>query len=382
MSYSASTLAQEAVFNDDADDPSGSGENAAIWMAGGGVAVDASGNLYFATGNGDYGPNTTTPVDFGCSIVKLSPPSGGKFPPVADWFTPHNQSSCNDPNDLDVGSGGLVLLPTLPSGKQLLAQMGKPGTIYEVEIDNDKMGHYCNGCSYDSNIFGEVQSATKYGVWGTPVYWNGFLYWGGDNDNFKAFSFNTTTGAISTSPVFKSSEVFSFPGGSASVSSHGTTGATNGIVWVLDNSSYKSNCCAVLYAYQANNGSELYNTNMVLSRDQLGGAVKFAVPTIANGKVYVGGNAGLTVYGNVAGVSCSASESCQPPYGGTVTANISLTCNASSNISASATACGSSCNTTSQSGNTSSLNETATANGSTGFPWSCSFSYCYNNICH
>jgi hypothetical protein len=214
------------------------------------------------------------------------------------------------------------------------------------------------------------------------VYWNGLLYWGGDNDNFKAFSFNTTTGAISTSPVFKSSEVFSFPGASASVSSHGTTGSTNGILWVLDNSSYKSNCCAVLYAYQANNGSELYNTNMVLSRDQLGGAVKFAVPTIANGKVYVGGNAGLTVYGNVPGVSCSGSESCQPPYGGTVTANISLTSNASSNISASATACGYSCNTTSQSGNTSSLNETATANGLTGVPWSCSFSYCYNNICH
>ena len=344
MSYNASTLAQEATYNDDADNPSGTGENAAIWMSGGGVAADASGNLYFATGNGDYGPNTTTPVDFGCSILKLSPPSGGKFT-VIDWFTPHNQSSCNDPNDLDVGSGGVVLLPTLSSGKQLLAQMGKPGTIYEVEIDNNKMGHYCNGCSYDSNIFGEIQSASPNGVWGTPAYWNGFLYWGGKSDNLKAFSFNTTTGVISTSPVAKSSQVFSFPGTSASISANGTT---NGIVWVLDNSSYGSSCCQVLHAYNATTLAELYNTTMDSSRDQFGGAVKFTVPTIANGMVYVAGAGNvvspglLSVFGGMQ-PQCIPTTSCtlggQPPNQ-SVAGGVTLQCGQAMLLSASATICG------------------------------------------
>src|ERR1022692_1246489 len=44
-------------------------------------------------------------------------------------------------NDVDVASGGLVLLPTLSSGQQLLAQVGKSGTL--LFLDRNNLGKYC-----------------------------------------------------------------------------------------------------------------------------------------------------------------------------------------------------------------------------------------------
>ena len=122
FSYSASTLLQQAVLNIEP-----SGHCAGIWMSGGGVAADTAGNLYLATGNGDFGPNYASPVNFGDSILKLSPPANGTFS-IADWFTPHNQDDLSGSNDTDLGSGGVLLLPDQPSGdahKHLLVQMGK-----------------------------------------------------------------------------------------------------------------------------------------------------------------------------------------------------------------------------------------------------------------
>jgi hypothetical protein len=129
MSYNAATLSQEAVFN---DSPNGSAGG--IWMSGGGIAADSSGNLFLPTGNGTW--NGTT--DYGDSILKLGPPSGGTFP-VLDYFAPYDQATL-DNNDVDVASGGLVLLPNLPSGRQLLAQIGKSGTLFL--LDRNNLGKY------------------------------------------------------------------------------------------------------------------------------------------------------------------------------------------------------------------------------------------------
>ena len=306
MSYNAGTLVQEAAFNTSAN-----GAGNGVWMGGGGLAADASGNIYFPTGNGTW--NGTT--DFGDSILKLGSPSGGSFP-VVDYFTPYNQSSLSG-GDLDLGSGGLVLLPPLPSGQQLLAQIGKDGKIHLVDTNN--MGKYCvqavPAChGFDSNIVQEIPAATA-GVWGTPAYWNGSVYWGpaseGTPDSLKAFSFNSNhSGMLSTSPASESPNVFTFSGSVPAVSANGNS---NGILWAIDNSAFRAGCsaganCQILYAYDATNlANMLYSSSQAPNyRDIPGGAVKFTTPTIANGKVYVGSQANVTAYGLISNTPSAA----------------------------------------------------------------------------
>ncbi len=320
MSYSASTLAQEAVFN-----ASPNGGDAAIWMSGDGVAADVSGNLFFATGNGTY--DGTTSGDYGNSIVKLSGPAGGFQ--VADWFTPSNQSSLNG-GDIDLGSGGVLLLPDLPAGSahmHLLVQMGKEGKMYL--IDRDNMGKYCSGCgSSDTQIVQEIPGATA-GIWGSPAYWNGSVYWGGGNDggnpdHVKAFSFNAdNSGLMSTSPTSESDQLFEFSTAAPVISANGNT---NGILWILDNSSFNSSCCQILYAFDATNlAIMLYNSNQAANgRDQSGGAVKFTTPIVANGKVYAGSQSKVTAWGVIGTTSTAAMPELNPAPG-TYTSTVNVT---------------------------------------------------------
>src|SRR3984957_18625364 len=295
MSYNAATLKQEAVFN---DSPNGSAGG--VWMSGGGIAADSSGNLFLPTGNGSW--NGTT--DYGDSILKLGPPSGGTFP-VLDYFTPYDQAIL-DNNDVDVSSGGLVLLPNLPSGQQLLAQIGKSGTLFL--LDRNNLGKYCvnqvPACTNsDPQIVQEIQNASS-GVWGSPAYWNGNLYSVGVNQQIRAFSFNANgNGLISGAATSTSSNTFAFAGPTPSISANGTT---DGILWALDGGSFDSTCsagmnCQILYAYDATNlATMLYNSGQAANnRDVPGGAVKFAVPVIANGKVYVGSQSSVSAYGEL-----------------------------------------------------------------------------------
>ncbi len=324
MSFNAGNLSLEAAFNTEPD--ATNGFFGGIWMSGDGVAADASGNLYFATGNGDYRSSTG---DWGDSIVKLSGPSGGTFTAV-DWFTPFNQSSLNG-GDTDLGSGGVLLLPDLPSGKQLLVQMGKEGKIYL--LDRNNMGKYCpdqtpacNGS--DPQIVQEIPGATN-GIWGSPAYWNGYVYYGGGNDggspdNLKAFSFNANnSGLLSTSPTSKSPNSFSFATAAPVVSANGTT---NGIVWIVDNSAFGSSCCQALYAFDALNlGTMLYNSNQASGqRDVPGGAVKFSAPIIANGKVYVGSQGKVSAFGTISTTPTAATPSFSPTPG-TYTSSLAVT---------------------------------------------------------
>jgi hypothetical protein len=319
MSFNAADLTQqEAVFNTEPDTIVGN--DAGIWMSGDGVAADANGNLYFATGNGDY--NSTG--DYGDTILKLSGPANSSFT-VTDWFTPFNQSTL-DGGDTDVGSGGVLLLPDLPSGQQLLVQMGKEGTIYLVDRNN--MGSFCTTCTgFDTNIVQEIRGAST-GTWGSPAFWNNTVFWGGgadvgSADFVKAFSFNANnSGLLSTSPISQSLQMFSFSTAAPVISANGISA---GILWILDNSSFRSSCCQILYAYDASNlGTMLYNSNQAAgNRDVPGGAVKFTAPMVVNGKVYVGSQATFSAFGLLSTLPTAATPAFSP-VPATYTSNISV----------------------------------------------------------
>ncbi len=311
MSYNASTLAQEGVFNS-----SPNGAESGVWMSGDGVAADANGNYYFATGNGSYSGSTSN--NYGDSIVQLGPASNGTFP-VVDWFTPWNQNVLSG-EDSDLGSAGLLLLPDLPAGsphQQLLVQMGKEGTIYLV--DRNGMGRFCSSCvNVDTQIVQEISNASV-GVWGSPAYWNGNVYWASNNDtgtasNLMAFSFNAgNSGLLSTAPTSQSSSVFGIGTGTPVVSANGNS---DGIVWLLGNASSGAKCCQVLYAFDATNLSTLlYRSSQAAgNRDVPGGAIKFTAPVIANGKVYVGSQLQVSAYGLIATTKSTVTANANPGY--------------------------------------------------------------------
>jgi hypothetical protein len=310
ISYNASTLAQEAAFSSTPN-----GVEGGIWMTGGGIAADAAGSIYFATGNGTFDGT----ADFGDSIIKMSLPGAGAFT-VQDYFTPFDQASLYA-NDTDVAAGGILLLPTLPSGRQLLVNMGKKGTI--VLLDRSNLGKYCvnltPACTNnDPQIVQEIIGATA-GVWGSAAYWNGNLYWTGANESIHAYSFDTTTGAISTAPTSQSAEIFAFTSPPPVISSNGNS---NGILWALDGSADNSTCvagstCLGLWAYDATNlGKLLYNSGQAPNnRDAAGSAIKFGVPIIADGKVYAGGVGAVTAFGLLGSANVTPAPAFSPAAG-------------------------------------------------------------------
>jgi len=285
MAYNPATLAQVAVFN-----TSPNSGLSGIWMAGGGLAGDGT-NVFFATGNGTFDVNTGG-KDYGDSIMSVGPPTAGMPPttfPVLSYFTPFNQGSLNG-GDVDLGSGGVLLLPTQTGQhSHLLVQVGKEGTV--TLVDRDNMGGFCTSCtSRDTQIVQELRSAVG-GTWGMPAFWNNSVYFGGSGDRVKAYAFNAGgSGLLSTNPTSRSTVGIGNFGPTPSVSANGNS---NGIVWIIQ----ADGGSAVLRALDAANlATELYNSNLNAG-DNPGNGVKFTVPTIANGKVYVGTSSQLSVFG-------------------------------------------------------------------------------------
>jgi hypothetical protein len=284
MAYSASSLAQTAVWL-----TTPSGEEGSIWQSGNGPAGDSSHNTFVAVANGSFDVEVSG-SDYGQSIVKLGPPDGGVFP-ILDYFTTHDALNYNL-TDLDIGSSGLTLLPDQTGPyPHLLVQGDKAGNLYL--INRDAMGFY--HANDDSQIVQYIHAADT-GMWSSPAWWNNYVYIGGSGDYLKAFSFNTTTGFLSSTPVSQTIAKYGYPGTTVSISSNGTT---NGIVWALNNGHYASATgVALLNAYDAVNlGKRLYSTSEDSARDNAGLPVKMTLPTIANGKVYITTQNVLVVYG-------------------------------------------------------------------------------------
>jgi hypothetical protein len=210
---------------------------------------------------------------------------------VLDYFTPYNQAAL-DAGDEDLGSGGLVLLPDQTGTyAHVLIGAGKQGVIYSV--NRDGMGKYNTAGNQNIQSLAGLSGG---GAFGSPAYWNGNIYYAAWNDYVRAFQVTNGTLALSSHSVI----TLAFPGATPSVSANGTS---NGIVWVIqvnvpNDTVITSPPAAVLRAYDATNlDIELYDSTQAGTRDTAGGAVKFVVPTIANGKVYIGNSNQVTVYG-------------------------------------------------------------------------------------
>ena len=201
---------------------------------------------------------------------------------VSQYFSPSDQSS-DDVNDLDFGSGGSAILVDQPNSpvQHLVIGGGKDGYLYL--LNRDSMGGLGDSNAWQRMNFG-------WGIYATGAFWNNYYYLAGNGGPLQAYTFNTTTGMFNTPNASQSASSYGFPGSTPSVSSEGNT---NGIVWALNNGSYctkQSSSCGptVLHAYNATNlTTELWNSSMGTG-NTAGNAVKFTVPIVANGKVYVG----------------------------------------------------------------------------------------------
>jgi hypothetical protein len=277
MGYDARTLRRVSVFNTSPD-----GQQSTIWQSGAGPAADAAGQIYFITGNGSFDANAGG-RNFGDSFVKLRARRSRLR--ATDYFSPFDQARLAA-HDLDLGSGGLLLLPDQPGTiPHLLVGAGKEGTVYL--LNRDHLGRF------HRRVDQVVQELTKVisPSYGSPAYFDAggqrWIYYGGEGDVLKAFPL--VNGLLAPTPSSISPMTFFSPGATPSISANGTS---DGILWVL---------CAkpsALFAFDATNlGVELYDSTQAGTRDQLDKVVRFTVPTVADGKVFVGTQHALTVYG-------------------------------------------------------------------------------------
>lgn len=285
MAYDAHTLAQAGVLNTSPDD-----EQSGIWQGDTGPCADNEGNVYVATGNGKFDV-AAGGRDYGDSVLKLGLTGNGIT--VRDYFTPSDQEQLNA-RDKDLGSGGPLLLPDQPGPHpHLLVVAGKGGTVYV--IDRDHMGHFHEGSDVHA-----VQSfhAAPGETFGAPAYWNHTVYYLFSMDALKAFALQN--GQLSPNPAAQAETKFIDPGSTPVISADGSK---NGIVWVLKSKGFMAgDTYAVLHAYDASNvAHELYNSEQNSWHDRAALALRFNIPTVADGRVYVGGVRELGVYGLFSG---------------------------------------------------------------------------------
>ncbi len=277
LAYDKATLMQTAIYNDTPD-----GAGGGLW--GGAPAIDdTTGDLYLITGVdlNDPAPDyNDSAMRFGTDLSEL------------DYFKPANELTLRE-NDADFGSGSPIILPENPSQfPHELIGGGKDGNIYV--IDRDNMGGY----QMTNQVIQTVKTGTQEfdNIFATPTFWNGSLYFHCAQDVVKQYYWYPNTGLISTAPISQGHTVYAGHGANTSISANGTT---DGILWDIDTSNAESGGPAILHAYNATNlAQELYNSSQAAGgRDTAGAAVKFSVPTIVDGRVYIGTATELDVYG-------------------------------------------------------------------------------------
>jgi hypothetical protein len=278
MAYDAQTLAQIAVWNASPD-----AEEAGIWQSDDGPAADSEGNIYVATGNGKF-TAAQGGRDYGDSALKLAlGPSGFE---VRDYFTPFNERALNA-DDADLGSGGPVVLPD-----HLLLVGGKDGSLYL--LDRNRLGKYHAG----DNSHAVQVIRFRGGIYAAPSFWNGHVFVLPSSEPLHDFSLEH--GRLNVETVKKGTQRFANAGANPVVSSNGTR---DGIVWLVESKTWNgADKPAILHAYDAANvAKELYNAEQNSARDRAGLTLRFTIPTVVDGHVYVCAKGRIEVYGLLGG---------------------------------------------------------------------------------
>jgi hypothetical protein len=279
MAYDANTLAQKAVFNTSPD-----ATDSAIWQGDAGPAADKDGSIFVVTGNGEFDA-ATNGRDFGDTVLKLS--SRGQNFTLLDYFTPSNQAQLND-RDNDLGSSGPVLLPDQAGAHpHVLVAAGKEGKIYV--IDRDRMGKFQP--NDDSHAVQTI--AASHGAFGAMAYWNQNVFFIGSETRVEDFAVDHAQLKLKASGPTR----FLDSGATPVISANGSKDA---IVWAASSKNWNEppGRPAILYAYDAADVSrELFTTEQNSQRDRPGVALRFAMPAVINGKVYLGCKGQVDVYG-------------------------------------------------------------------------------------
>jgi hypothetical protein len=289
LGYDTTTLAQTNVH---ITTPNG-GEGG-IWNGGVGLNADASGDIYYTSAD-VY--DTSGQAQFngagnlGNSIVRLHD-DGAAFS-VVTKFTPFDTRTFS-PQDRSLGNGGGILIP----GTNLFVAGDKRGVNFLV--DRDDMGGMAD---QDAQIVQKWQGSTR-GVWGGGAYYKqgtgGIYYQWGIGDRLRAYKFNGEKFELPA--LVNATTLTGYPGGALSISSQGEA-AGSAILWAVRGKRTSPGLAAstgagTLLAFDATDITRQLYSSDENPADMLGEATKFAPPTIANGRVFVGTSSNeLVVYG-------------------------------------------------------------------------------------
>ncbi|MBV9499237.1 MAG: RICIN domain-containing protein [Acidobacteriaceae bacterium] len=284
IGYDRLSLRQTSVFNF-----APNGREGALWNSGAGPAADSHGNIFAAVANGTFdtalnGKGFPKAGDYGNAFVKLTVQNGELN--ATDYWTMYNSDS-ESGNDIDLGSGGIMLLPDETDARGTIRHLavgaGKDWNLYMVDRDN--MGRY--DATRDGTIYQQLTGALPGGIFSSPAYFDHHVYFGPVSGALQAFSIADAK----LEPASATIHAFPYPGVTPSVSA---SGSSNGILWAVENTNP-----AVLHAYDVIDlRTEFYNSGQAPSgRDHFGAGDKFIAPTIANGQLFVGTTNSVVVFG-------------------------------------------------------------------------------------
>ncbi len=290
----------------------------AIWQSGNGPAADEQG-LYFATGNGIHQPTPATPADFPAqpqgdedSVVRVpldSTLQNARFWDARAYHADGNVFQYMERNDIDLGTAGPLLIP----GSTRLIAGGKSGILYVLERSSLRLTQDPLAVFHSSSLAsGQTEFVYSWAegphLHGSPAFFRpsdaqgnpgtGLIYYWPSNEQVTAFSYDYDAGLLSELASADVPRVDS--GGMLSVSADGAR-PESAVLWAssVDADGQHGH----LWALSATNLSRLWDA-------QLPAWAKFAVPTVAAGRVYLASSssaAGQAATVQVFGLPASAS---------------------------------------------------------------------------